>query len=61
MTNSFPKHLEPNEIFFHEKEEKVYKYLGARNPNTLELLPNDQQWEDITHLFTNFDIFRGTN
>ena len=54
----FPPNPEPSEIFFDKENDKVYRYLGARDPKSLQLLPIEKQWVNITNQFHNTNLFK---
>ncbi len=54
----FPPNPEPSEIFYDKENDKVYRYLGARNPKSLQLLPIEKQWVDITKQFNSTNLFK---
>ena len=54
----FPTNLQPSEIFYDKENDKVFRYIGARDPKSLQLLPNDQQWLDITDHFHSTNLFK---
>ena len=53
----FPPNPEPSEIFFDKENDKVYRYLGARDPKSLQLLPIEKQWVNITDHFHSTNLF----
>ena len=54
----FPSDPKPSEIFYDKENDKVYRYLGARDPKSLQLLPIEKQWVDITNLFYRTNLFK---
>lgn len=54
----FPSNPEPSEIFYDKENDKVFRYLGARNPKSLQLLPIQKQWVDITNQFHSTNLFK---
>ena len=54
----FPPNPEPSEIFFDKENDKVYRYLGARDPKSLQLLPIEKQWVNITDHFHSTNFFK---
>ena len=54
----FPPNPEPSEIFFDKENHKVYRYLGARDPKSLQLLPIEKQWVNITDHFHSTNLFK---
>ena len=56
---NFPTNPKQGEIFFDKEKDIVYRYLGARDPKSLQLLPDDQQWINITDQFHNTNYFKG--
>ena len=60
LTNmvNFPSNPNPSDIYFDKDSDKVYRYLGARDPKSLQLLPIKKQWVDITDHFHNTNLFK---
>ena len=54
----FTPNPEPSEIFFDKENDKVYRYLGARDPKSLQLLPIEKQWVNITDHFHSTNLFK---
>ena len=55
----FPQNPKPSDIFYDKENDKVFRYLGARDPKSLQLLPIEKQWVNITDQFNNTNIFKG--
>ena len=55
---NFPINPQPSEIFYDKDKDKVFRYLGARDPKSLQLLPIEKQWVDITDHFHNTNLFK---
>ena len=54
----FPPNPQPSEIFYDKENDKVFRYLGARNPKSLQLLPIEKQWVNITDHFHSTNLFK---
>ena len=54
----FPPNPQPSEVFFDKENDKVYRYLGARDPKSLQLLPIEKQWVNITDYFHSTNLFK---
>ena len=54
----FPSDPQLSEVFYDIENDKVYRYLGARDPKSLQLLPIEKQWVDITDHFHNTNLFK---
>ena len=55
---NFPPNPEPRDIYFDKDSDKVFRYLGARDPKSLQLLPIEKQWVDITDHFNSTNLFK---
>ena len=55
---NFPTSPEPSDIYFDKDSDKVFRYLGAIDPKSLELLPIEKQWVDITDHFNSTNLFK---
>ena len=55
---NFPLNPSPSDIYFDKDSDKVYRYLAARNPKSLQLLPIQLQWVDITDHSHNTNLFK---
>lgn len=55
---NFPLSPEPSDIYFDKDSDKVFRYLGARDPKSLQLLPIEKQWVDITDHFNSTNLFK---
>ena len=55
---NFPINPQPSEIFYDKDKDKVFRYLGARDPKSLQLLPIEKQWVDITNHFYRTNLFK---
>lgn len=53
-----PAHLQPSDIYYDKDSQRVFRYLGAKDPKTLDLLPVSKQWVDITHCFYNTNLLK---
>lgn len=54
----FPSDPQPSEVFYDKENDKVYRYLGARDPKSLQLLPIEKQWVEITDHFHSTNLFK---
>jgi len=54
----FPSNPQLSEVFYDIENDKVYRYLGARDPKSLQLLPIEKQWVDITDHFHSTNLFK---
>ena len=54
----FPSDPKPSEIFYDKENDKVYRYLGARDPKSLQLLPIEKQWVNITDHIHSTNLFK---
>ena len=55
---NFPPNPEPSDIYFDKDSDKGFRYLGARDPKSLQLLPIEKQWVDITDHFNSTNLFK---
>ena len=54
----FPSNPQLSEVFYDIENDKVYSYLGARDPKSLQLLPIEKQWVNITDHFHSTNLFK---